>query len=114
MTRLSTRTILKLGVAAAALAAAPAPAWAQEPTEEEAAAAANEALDETAAAAPAEDADIVVTARRRAESLQDVPIAVTAYQGEALERAGATDITDLSATPPPTSPSRRRAAPTRR
>ena len=100
MTRLSTRTVLKLGAAAAALAAMPAPLWAQETTEEEAAAAANAALDDSAAAAPAEDADIVVTARRRAESLQDVPIAVTAYQGEALERAGATDITDLSDTTP--------------
>jgi iron complex outermembrane receptor protein len=29
-----------------------------------------------------QDQDIVVTARRRAESLQDVPIAVTAYSGE--------------------------------
>ncbi|HEX8571337.1 MAG TPA: TonB-dependent receptor [Allosphingosinicella sp.] len=100
MIRLSTRTILKLGVAAAALGALPAPAWAQEPSEEEAAAAANEALDDAAAAVPAEDTDIVVTARRRAESLQDVPIAVTAYQGEALERSGATDITDLSDTTP--------------
>jgi iron complex outermembrane receptor protein len=106
MTRLSTRTVLRLGVAAAALAAIPAPLWAQaeDPpagtTEEDAAAAANEALDDAAAAVPNEDADIVVTARRRAESLQDVPIAVTAYQGEALERAGATDITDLSDTTP--------------
>ena len=100
MTRLSTRTALKLGAAIAALAAIPAPLWAQEPTEEEAAAAANEALDDTATATPTEEADIVVTARRRAESLQDVPIAVTAYQGEALERSGATDITDLSDTTP--------------
>ena len=101
MTRLSTRTVLKLGAAAAALLAMPAPLYAQEEsTEEEAAAAANEALDDTAAATPSEEADIVVTARRRAESLQDVPIAVTAYQGEALERAGATDITDLSDTTP--------------
>ncbi|HEX8261255.1 MAG TPA: TonB-dependent receptor [Allosphingosinicella sp.] len=106
MTRLSTRTLLRLGAAAAALAAVPAPLYAQSEdppagaTEEDAAAAANEALDEAATAVPSEDADIVVTARRRAESLQDVPIAVTAYQGEALERAGATDITDLSDTTP--------------
>ncbi|HEX6376931.1 MAG TPA: TonB-dependent receptor [Allosphingosinicella sp.] len=105
MTRLSTRTVLRLGVAAAALASAPLYAQTYDPpaggTEEEAAAAANEALDAAAdAAATDEDADIVVTARRRAESLQDVPIAVTAYSGEALERAGATDITDLSDTTP--------------
>jgi iron complex outermembrane recepter protein len=100
MTRLSTRTVLRLGAAAAALAAVPAPLCAQETSEEDAAAAANAAIDEAANALPSEDADIVVTARRRAENLQDVPIAVTAYQGEALERAGATDITDLSDTTP--------------
>jgi iron complex outermembrane receptor protein len=44
--------------------------------------------------------DIVVTARRREENLQDVPIAVTAYTGEALEAIGATDITDISDTTP--------------
>jgi iron complex outermembrane receptor protein len=40
--------------------------------------------------------DIIVTARRRAESLLDVPIAVTAFSGDALERQGAIDITDIS------------------
>jgi iron complex outermembrane receptor protein len=106
MTRSRTLTALRLGAAVAALAAIPAPLYAQSDsppaggTEEDAAAAANEALDEAATAIPEEDADIVVTARRRAESLQDVPIAVTAYQGEALERAGAVDITDLSDTTP--------------
>ncbi|HLL29740.1 MAG TPA: hypothetical protein VK403_01970, partial [Allosphingosinicella sp.] len=95
MTRSRTLTALRLGAAVAALAAIPAPLHAQSdeppagPTEEDAAAAANEALDDAATAVPNEDSDIVVTARRRAESLQDVPIAVTAYQGEALERAGA-------------------------
>ena len=43
---------------------------------------------------------ITVTARRRDENLLDVPIAVTAFSGEALERQGATDITDLSDTTP--------------
>jgi iron complex outermembrane receptor protein len=38
--------------------------------------------------------DIVVTARKREESLQDVPIAVTAYSGDAINQA---QITDLSA-----------------
>src|ERR671913_250932 len=51
-------------------------------------------------AAQGSDQDIVVTARRRAESLQDVPIAVTAYQGEALEQQGALDITEISETTP--------------
>jgi iron complex outermembrane receptor protein len=91
-------TVLRLGSAFAALAAA-APALAQEASasEEQEAAAANEATaDETSA----QDPDIVVTARRRAENLQDVPIAVTAYSGESLERQGATDITDISDTTP--------------
>jgi iron complex outermembrane receptor protein len=45
-------------------------------------------------------ADIVVTARRREERLVDVPIAVTSYSGEQLERAGALDITDIGTTTP--------------
>ena len=38
--------------------------------------------------------EVVVTARRREESLQTVPLAVTAFQGERLERM---DINDISA-----------------
>lgn len=44
--------------------------------------------------------DIVVTARRRAESLQDVPVAVTAVSGEQLEAHGALDITELARSTP--------------
>ena len=39
--------------------------------------------------------DIVVTARRREESLIDVPISVTAISGDALQASGAIDITTL-------------------
>ena len=65
------------------------------------------ALGTFAAPAAAQDADvgteaeeagggeIIVTARRREERLQDVPIAVTAISGAALEAAGAIDITDV-------------------
>jgi len=53
------------------------------------------------AAAPAEDSgEIVVTARRREESLKDVPIAVTVFSGALLERQGAIDITDIGDTTP--------------
>ena len=51
-------------------------------------------------AAQGSDQDIVVTARRRNEVLQDVPIAVTAYSAEQLDRQGALDITDISDTTP--------------
>ncbi len=40
--------------------------------------------------------DIVVTARRREERLQDVPIAVTAFTEEAIEQKGITDRTSLA------------------
>ena len=78
----------------AAIAALPAPAFAQDA--EEVAAEANEQIDE----AQADSGEIVVTARRRAEALQDVPIAVTAYSGAQLEREGALDITDVGDTTP--------------
>ncbi|MGZ5582340.1 MAG: hypothetical protein ACXWF2_04455, partial [Usitatibacter sp.] len=38
---------------------------------------------------------VVVTARRREELIQDVPGAVSAFSGAALERAGIPDITGL-------------------
>jgi iron complex outermembrane receptor protein len=44
--------------------------------------------------------EVVVTARRREESLKDVPVAVSAFSAETLERQGATDITILSQTTP--------------
>ncbi len=40
--------------------------------------------------------EITVTARKRAESLQDVPFAVSARSGEALRNAGATNIEEVS------------------
>jgi len=39
--------------------------------------------------------EVVVTARKREESIQSVPLAVTAISGEALTRGGVTDITAL-------------------
>src|SRR5437588_9190116 len=51
-------------------------------------------------AAAASDQAIVVTARCRNELLLNVPIAVTAYSGEQLDRKGALDITDIGKTTP--------------
>jgi len=39
--------------------------------------------------------EVVVTAQKRAENVQDVPISVTAFSGETLEAAGVQDIRDL-------------------
>jgi len=84
----SARTILNLGAAVAALSAAPAFA------QDNAAAAVTQ--EPTAPEASAGDTEIVVSARRREERLLDVPVAVTAFSGEALEKTGALDITDIS------------------
>jgi len=86
---LSVRTILYAGAAFAALAAAPAFA------QNEPAATETQASDDVAYGN-----EIVVTARRREETLLDVPIAVTAFTGEQLEAQGALDITDIGATTP--------------
>ncbi|MCJ8159339.1 TonB-dependent receptor [Sphingomonas sp. LaA6.9] len=44
--------------------------------------------------------DIVVTARRREESLQDVPISITAFTADRLDQMGAPDITALQRSTP--------------
>jgi len=90
---LATAAVLAIGVSSAPAAA--------QTVEEQAAAANEQAADaDPAAVDQPTDGDIIVTARRRAESLQDVPIALTVYSGEALERGGAVDITDISDTTP--------------
>jgi iron complex outermembrane receptor protein len=77
------KSLLKAALfAGAALSAVPAFAVAQE------------------AADGASVQEIVVTARRREESLKDVPVAVTAVSGEQLERQGAVDITNLQQSTP--------------
>ncbi|WP_294258785.1 TonB-dependent receptor [uncultured Sphingomonas sp.] len=77
-------------LASAALLAA-TPAFAQD----------SEAAGQTAEAAQQQqDGEIIVTARRRAESLIDVPIAVTAISGAQLNAQGALDITDIAQSAP--------------
>jgi len=50
---------------------------------------------ESGATQSADEGDIIVTAQRRAESLQNVPIAVSAFTGEALERQQIENASDL-------------------
>lgn len=52
--------------------------------------------DKTAAASDTGLGDIVITARRREENLQDVPLAVTAFSPAALTQKGITDRTSLA------------------
>ena len=44
--------------------------------------------------------EIIVTARKTEESLQDVPIAVTAFTGDFLESSGLTEFTDIAKVTP--------------
>ena len=70
-----------------------------QPAEATPTAAASEAPSQTPATqAPTstEIGDIVVTAQRRSERLQDVPIAVSAVTGETLENRRVLDVVDLS------------------
>jgi len=62
---------------------------------------AGETKDEKQAAAlPEVGEEITVTARKRAENLQEVPVAVTVLSGEKLEETAAVDISDLQADVP--------------
>ena len=61
--------------------------------------AANNAQTQTQAATGSDQA-ITVTARRRSELLLNVPVAVSAYSGEQLNRQGALDITAVAQTTP--------------
>ena len=92
------RTLLLGGAALGAMGSAPAMAAQQAvpvatAVDAPAAPAADAAIDDDANA-------IIVTARRRAETLQNVPIAVTAFSGAQLERQGAIDITDIGNSTP--------------
>lgn len=70
-------------LASSALAVGAAPALAQE-------------AGKAAVEAPGDDGAIIVTARRRQESLVNVPIAISAFSAEQLANQGATDITELA------------------
>ena len=88
-TRRSNFAALASGVGLIAITSA-APAFAQDqPTESQAAAEDTGALSE-----------IVVTADKRTENLQEVPIAISAVQSEELELRGLSEAKDLSAIAP--------------
>ncbi len=44
--------------------------------------------------------EVVVTARKREESIQDIPVVVTAYTAEELSRRGVTELEDIAASTP--------------
>ncbi|MEM1380500.1 MAG: TonB-dependent receptor [Pseudomonadota bacterium] len=82
---ISFRRALLLGAASVGLSQVATPAFAQ---------------DGDTALEPIEDQVIVTTARRRGESLQDVPIAVTSVSGERLQELGTPDISYIAQTAP--------------
>lgn len=87
----SCKRALLAAVGAGALLGGPGLGWAQD-------GGLAEAQPETEAAAEVEA--VVVTAQRREQAIQDVPINVVAYNGEFLDRIGVTDLEELSAFTP--------------
>lgn len=83
MAKLHWTTVSGIGLAAALAAALPGVALAQSAPAEE-------------AADDASSGDIIVTARRKEERLQDVPVAVTALTGENLENYKVTTVGDIA------------------
>lgn len=79
--------ILLSGAACAALTATTAPVLAQD-------------VSTAPSAAEYDDRDIIVTARFRNETLQDVPQAISAFDARSLSAVAARDITDLAPSTP--------------
>ena len=94
------RAVLLGTVAGAALITTPAIAATAQPSATTAPAAPPSNAQTQQTAATGSDQEIVVTARRRNELLLNVPVAVTAYSGEQLNRSGALDITAVAETTP--------------
>ncbi|ATE63631.1 TonB-dependent receptor [Rhizorhabdus dicambivorans] len=88
------RCIMSAIVGVTALQAGSGSAFAQERAPE------GEVSGGAATAAPETPDDIVVTARRRAERLQEVPVAVTALSAASLEARGASDVAAIAPATP--------------
>lgn len=84
---------LVTGTSFCALFAVPASAQSSMPQNGDAA---QSAAEPKVTGANGDDSELVVTARRRAERAQDVPIALTAVSGDTLERIGAINITQIA------------------
>ncbi|MBW3549760.1 MAG: TonB-dependent receptor, partial [Proteobacteria bacterium] len=97
----NSRNYLSLAIGCALLAPT---AWAQDIPEQGAADQSAATQDTTAqdrAATPRTTLEAVtVTARKREETLQDVPVAVTAFTADALDRLAVEDLSDLDAQVP--------------
>lgn len=106
-----TKTIWMVGTAATAWVLAPSLAWAQAKSVDGPATTAQASTASTSTAVPSqaepdqasptgELADIVVTAQRRAQTLERVPVAVSVLGGDALAAAKITSIQGLGAAVP--------------
>ena len=98
--RFSAISIRALLVGGASLGALAAPALAQSGDTATPAVAATS--DQTPPATDVSSQEVVVTARRREETLLKVPVAVTAFSARKLEAQGAIDLTDIQTTTPNT------------
>jgi len=94
------RLTLLAGTAMALVAPSIAFAQDQVPPGESEAQQTNEAIEEAAEATTADETasgeNIVVTARKRAESLIDVPVAISAVTGETIDRRGLNTVRDVA------------------
>ena len=91
------RTTLMMSTAMAAmLMTAPCRAAAQEQDAPAAPAPVDPAAQSSDGSAPSDPTEIVVTAQKRSENQQDVPISISVVSGEQLVESGATQLTDFS------------------
>ena len=81
---------------ALAVALSSAPAVAQDAAAEAEAVATADSAAQVAEEAPADNGDIVVTAQKRSENVQDVPISIAAFSGDTLEENNVVNLEGLT------------------